>query len=132
MNTTVRFKAAGSSYTVQFAYSPVVVEIMKAVVPAAARSWSREAMKWTVDMDWAPALADALRAADCTVIGLGERAHCESAAWALGLLHAVGPHRISAVYRALSKVLHPDNAATGCPVLQRELNDARVAIEVKS
>lgn len=133
MNPTVMFAAAGPRYTVQFSYNPAVVQTIKAVVPAAARSWSREARRWTVDIDWAGPLADALRAAGCTVIGLGDRApRCESAPWALGLFQAVGPHRTSAVHRALSKVLHPDNAETGCPVLQRELNDARAAIGVKS
>lgn len=132
VNPTVLFTPAGARYVVQFAYSPVVVEIMKAVVPPAARSWSQEARKWTVDVDWVGPLGAALRAAGCIVIGLGEQAHCASAAWALSLFHAVGPHRTPAVHRALSKVLHPDNAETGCPVLQRELNAARAAVEVKS
>ena len=49
--------------------------------------------------------------------------------WAAHLFRAVGPRRAPAVHRALTRVLHPDNAVTGSHELQRQLNDAKAQIE---
>lgn len=43
------------------------------------------------------------------------------------LLAAVGPARVTAVHRALTKVLHPDTP-TGDTALQQQLNDAVAAV----
>ncbi|MBF6082118.1 hypothetical protein IU485_12185 [Nocardia cyriacigeorgica] len=47
-----------------------------------------------------------------------------SGSWAEQLFHAVGRDRRDNVYRALSKILHPD-VQTGSKVLMQQLNDAR-------
>lgn len=47
-----------------------------------------------------------------------------SADWADTLLRAVGPDRHEAVFKALTRVLHPD-AATGDEDLMKDLNQAR-------
>ncbi len=44
--------------------------------------------------------------------------------WAQIMFRRVGHHGADAVYRALSRVLHPDSP-TGDTSLQRELNEAR-------
>lgn len=127
--TTVLFTRDGGTYTVEFAYSPVVVEMLKASVPSYARSWDKAAKQWTVAGDWAAPLAAALRGIGCTIIGLEADSSCKG--WAQHLFRAVGQRRAPAVHRALTRVLHPDNPSTGCPTLQRELNDARSELERK-
>jgi hypothetical protein len=65
------------------------------------------------------------------VVGLGPpQPHADTrtpdtAQWAHALLRRVGPLRREPVFRALTRILHPDNPATGDAVLQRELNTAR-------
>ena len=128
--TTVMFTRAGAVYTVRFDYNAAVVELLKSTVPAHARTWDKTGKQWAVDADWYQRLAAAMRAAGCTVVGLDDtrqQAH-DGKEWAHTLFTAVGPARVPAVHRALTKVLHPDTA-TGCPVLQRELNDARAELE---
>lgn len=64
-------------------------------------------------------------AGSATIIGLDlEPSPCDhdAAHWARILFKRVGPARTSAVYRALSRCLHPD--VGGDTDLQRELNDA--------
>jgi len=124
--TAVRFERRGFNYAVGFAYNPAVVELLKTTVPYYARTWSPNRREWEVDLTWAESLAAALRAAGHTVVGLDAprpRPNPDSAQWARLLFNRVGPGRTAAVYRALSKCLHPDTP-TGDTTLQRELNDA--------
>ena len=44
--------------------------------------------------------------------------------WAHALFRQVGLDRREPVFRALTRVLHPDNQSTGDNTLQRQLNDA--------
>jgi len=84
-----------------------------------------------VDSAYAAPLAAAFTELGCTVVGVETRTPATSSAcdgWAQHLFRAVGPSRVTAVHRALSKVLHP-NVPTGSGVLQRELNDARAELE---
>jgi len=130
MNHTVVFDRVGNGYTVRFPYDALLVELLKSRVPSYARTWDKTGKQWTVDADWYQPLAAAMRAVGCTVVGLDaprQQAH-DGKDWARALFTAVGPARVPAVHRALSKVLHPDTA-TGCTVLQRELNDARAELE---
>ncbi|WP_205874446.1 hypothetical protein [Mycobacterium camsae] len=133
MTATVLFLEAGSRCTVQFAYEPAIVEVLKAVVPAYARSWTKATKQWKVDTDWAQPLASALRGIGCTVIGFDDLhqppQHQPCITWAQSLFRAVGEKRASAVHRALTKVLHPDNTQTGSHELQQQLNDARSELE---
>jgi hypothetical protein len=70
-----------------------------------------------------------LRRLGHTVIGLDDEpsagCHCSGSSWARLLFERVGPGRADAVHRALSRVVHPDNPATGDLQIQQELNDAR-------
>ncbi|BBX72212.1 hypothetical protein MSHI_01180 [Mycobacterium shinjukuense] len=122
----------GGRHAVRSAYDPTVIATIKAVVPPFARSWDAPRRRWTVAPDWAALLAAALVAAGHQVVAAPASdppRQCSSGDWARHLLRAVGPHGWpSCIVR--SRVLHPDNTATGCPVLQRELNCARDELEV--
>ena len=96
------------------------------------RRWNPQHKCWLVGASFADAMAEALKAAGCTVIvtrhggaedGAHRDHHVVGAGWAETLFAAVGPARAAAVYRALSRVLHPD--AGGDTALMRELNAAR-------
>lgn len=127
--SAVVFTPAAGRYSVRFAYDPAVVALVKQSVPGYARSWSAQARTWHVDTDWATLLAAELVRHGHTVSGLSATpASNPSDSWATQLFKAVGPRRAPAVHRALTRVLHPDTA-TGCPVLQRQLNDARAELE---
>jgi hypothetical protein len=118
MATAVRFTARGTlHYSVTFTYDPTVVAIVK-TVPAYARTYEPATKMWMVDADHAQTLADDLRQAGYTVIGMQR-----SIDWAKNMLVAVGPKRAAQVRRALSSVLHPD-LPSGDADLQRELNTA--------
>ena len=105
MTTTVVFTRAGTAYTVRFRYDPRLVELLKATVPAYARSWSKVGKTWSVEADWAEPLAAAMRSAGFEVVDLDDtlrraRTH-EGMDWAHALFTAVGPTRVPAVHRAL-------------------------------
>ncbi|GJN99117.1 hypothetical protein NJB1907f44_48960 [Mycobacterium marinum] len=120
----------GGRATVRFRYDPAVVSLIKSTVPSFARSWDAQRRVWFIDTDWTPALAAELAGRGHTVTGHAARTTDGGSDWATALFRAVGPQRTPAVHRALTRVLHPDTA-TGCPVLQRELNDARAALEAR-
>jgi hypothetical protein len=129
--STVLFQRHGTTYTIRFRYDASVIEVLKAAVPSHARSWNPATKEWTVDASHAERLASALRRTGHTVIGLDPdpRPHTTTGTdlsqWARILFRRVGPARREPVFRALTRVLHPDNAATGDTALQRELNSAR-------
>lgn len=128
--TAIRFARQGTNaYGVTFSYDAELVELLKLTVPPYARSWSRPRREWVIDAIYARELADVLRRLGHTIIGLETSRDSSCKGWAQHLFHAVGQHRAPAVHRALTKVLHPDNQTTGCPTLQRELNDARTELE---
>lgn len=101
------------------------------------RRWDKAKKCWFVPVDFVNQLADALRAAGCTVYvtrangepwgsGRGSHGHRSTPAdgWADAMFEAVGPDRMDAVYKALSRTLHPDLAG-GDTALMQELNTAR-------
>jgi len=128
MNHTVVFDRVGNGYTVRFPYDALLVELLKSRVPSYARTWFSAGKYWTVDSAYAAPLAAAFTELGCTVVGVETRTPSACDGWAQHLFRAVGPSRVTAVHRALSKVLHPD-VPTGSGVLQRELNDARAELE---
>ena len=128
MNHTVVFDRVGNGYTVRFPYDALLVELLKSRVPSYARTWNSAGKLWTVDSVYAAPLAAAFTELGCTVVGVETRTPSACDGWAQHLFRAVGPSRVTAVHRALSKVLHP-NVPTGSGVLQRELNDARAELE---
>jgi hypothetical protein len=127
--TAVLFTPASDGHTVRFAYDPAVVAAIKQTVPGYARSWHPHSHTWLVDPFWAPVLADTLQALGHTVTGLqpAQRQAHGDADWARALFKRVGPQRYGPVYRALSRILHPDTA-TGDTRLQRELNTAHAEL----
>jgi hypothetical protein len=129
MTTAVRFRFDGNSYTyvVIFAYDATLVALVK-TVPAWARSWDRTTRQWQIHPDYADELADAMRQCGCEVIGIDDAPSRADLSWAQALFRRVGAIRADAVFRALTKVLHPDNPVTGNPQLQRELNAARAEL----
>ena len=128
MNPTVVFDLVNDRYTVRFPYDALLVELLKSRVPSYARTWNSAGKLWTVDSVYAAPLAAAFTELGCTVVGVETRTPSACDGWAQHLFRAVGPSRVTAVHRALSKVLHPD-VPTGSGVLQRELNDARAELE---
>jgi len=128
MTHTVVFDRVGNGYTVRFPYDALLVLLLKSRVPSYARTWFSAGKYWTVDSAYAAPLAAAFTELGCTVVGVETRTPSACDGWAQHLFRAVGPSRVTAVHRALSKVLHPD-VPTGSGVLQRELNDARAELE---
>lgn len=130
--TAVGFARRGDEYAVRFNYDPAAVSLIKHVVPSYARRWSAPERTWWIGAEWADLLAAELRLYGHSVTGVGDRTAGSRArtgsghrdTWAHTLFRAVGATRTTAVYRVLSKVLHPDTA-TGDATLQRQLNDAK-------
>lgn len=96
------------------------------------RRWNPQHRCWLVGASFDDAMAEALKAAGCTVIvtrhggaehGAHRDHHVIGAGWAEALFGAVGPSRADAVYRSLSRVLHPD--VGGSNQLMGQLNAAR-------
>lgn len=130
MTAVVITPAAGGRASVRFRYDPAVVRLVKSTVPGYARLWSAQARCWYIDHDWTAVLTAELVGYGHTVTTPSSDADVSvTDTWAHQLFRAVGPQRAPAVHRALSKVLHPDNADTGCPLLQRQLNDARSEVQ---
>jgi len=115
-------------------YAPFNVKDVCRSMPG--RSWDKVARCWLIPSVFVDEAANVLRAAGCTVYvtrpngepwtsgraGAGHRA-TPGDRWAELLLEAVGPDRADAVFRAPTRVLHPD--ARGDLVLMKQLNAAR-------
>jgi len=134
MNAAVRFDHRGDHYEVSFPYDPTAVAVIKAL-PSYARRWNPDRKLWRVEIEYARSLAGNLRELGYVVVGVEPpreppRANgrtINGTAWAHTLLHRAGPERSERVFRALSKILHPD--VGGDTQLQRELNDAYRELE---
>jgi len=118
----IRFARRGAHYAVTSRYNPDVVATIRSVVAGFARNYNPATRTWLIDAAFAGALASALRAQGMYVTGIAEPAPA-TPDWAAALLAAVGPDRVDAAVRALSRVLHPD--AGGDADLQRQLLAAR-------
>lgn len=126
MMAAVRFTRVADGYRVEFRYDPTVVAVLK-TVPARARVWDKALKRWTVFDPYGEMLAGDLARLGYVITGVQRVTHADSdpAEWARTLFHRVGEHRADAVFRALTRVLHPDNPDTGSTELQRELITAR-------
>lgn len=118
-----------------FVYCPF--ELRELVKTFPKRRWLPDSRAWRIGVTFVDDCADALRAAGCEVFvtrpdgstwtsgrpGTGHRS-TPAEDWAGRLLDAVGPDRAEAVFRALTRVLHPDTGS-GDTVLMQQLNTAR-------
>lgn len=121
---------------VQFRYDPNLVGLLKDIIPSYARTWDGGRKIWTVDNIHLPSFLGEARRRGYEVRE-PQRAHqatpppprpnASRGTWADQLLAAVGPTRSDAVFKALTRVLHPD-VATGDTVLMQELNRARTTV----
>ncbi len=114
---------------VQFSYDAEIVDAMR-TVPGAY--WAPHARAWLVPSGYDWVLESAL-AGWPVQWAPGTQPYRESrlpepaavsVSWASTLLTAVGPSRAESVFRALSKILHPDTP-TGDGELMRALIEAR-------
>jgi hypothetical protein len=132
--TAARFERRGTMYAVTFSsYDPMIVEMLKLVVPSYARSWSKPRREWLIEAMYGKPLADALGRLGVIVIGLDPPPRCDgadSAGWARAVFQRVGPTRAPLAYKLLSRLCHPDHG--GEHQLQLELNEAFAEIERKS
>jgi RPA family protein len=109
---------------VSFGYDPGAVAIIKSIT-STSRSYDPTTKVWTVagsvvdDLVWM--LTQDGHRVVTTVTGKPPQFPTE---WAEALFAAVGPERVDAVHRALTKIFHPDTE-TGSNDLQQQLNDAR-------
>lgn len=126
-------------WVVCFQYVAEIVEIVKSVPPQ-HRAYNPDKREWWVSGFAAPRLVDELnRCGFVNVIGYvsgqdrssGYRrpppreTNPSQSDWAGSLFAAVGPARQDAVFRALTKILHPDNPTTGDAELMKALLAAR-------
>ena len=124
--TAVMFERRAGMYVVTFTYDPMIVEMLKLVVPSYARTWSKPRREWLIETVYGKPLADALGRLGATVIGLDDPPHrqhaTDPAGWAKAVFQRVGPNRAPLAYRLLSRLCHPDHG--GDHQLQIELNRA--------
>lgn len=126
-------------YAVRFRYDPIAVDIIKSL-PGYVRGWDANRRVWQVDSDYADELRRMFEGAGYFVIGIaaampppspprygGSRGN--ESDWARLLFRRVGKDRAAPVFKAVTRVLHPDNQATGDTMLQQELNDAYHQLE---
>ena len=139
---SVIFARDDDSYTVRFDYDPGVVALLEDI-PHFARRWRPATRSWWIFGYYAGYLASELDAHGHTLTGIdptrwrrhgnqhngAEHNGDAGDDWAKALFTRVGPKRADAVFKALTRILHPDNADTGDTDLQRQLNDARAAMD---
>ena len=128
MTTAVRFESYGEQYILRFAYDPTLVSIVK-TVPSYARSWQPTSKVWIIDRPYAVQLAADFARMGHIVTGIetSRQREVPDDDWAKLLFRRVGSGKTDIVYRALSRVLHPD--VGGDTQLMQELNDARREIQ---
>lgn len=120
----VQIDVAGSTAVVRapFAAKDAIKEVT-------GRRWDADRKVWVIPADGVPLLA-----AHLTALGYAVTTNRQPGAphlrvkpgdgWAMTLFGAVGPTRSAAIYKALSRVLHPD-MPTGSTELMQQLNAAR-------
>ena len=112
-------------YAVRFTYDPDAVDAIK-MLPGFARRWEPAQKYWKVDASFVNEAANQLKRLGYSIRGVeSAKPGTKQQNWAELLFKRVGPDRTDSVYRALSRILHPDNATTGDKAMQQELNDAK-------
>jgi len=124
----------GDGFDIRFKYDPALVDMLKAIIPAANRKWDPQGKFWSADAQWSRRFADACRQEGHKVVGLsGPSGNVPRMpppppvpviSWADVLLaRCQTPELREKVYKQLAKVLHTDLG--GDSKLMQELNDAR-------
>lgn len=124
---TATYHADDEMWAVAFRYHAALVDMVKASCPPwCDRWWDAETRCWWIDPHGYGYVAEAFRREGVVITENGDEVTptAEETAWADALFAAVGPERIEAVFRALTRVLHPD-APTGNHDLMQQLNRAR-------
>lgn len=105
---------AGETH-ISFKFDQVLVDLVKATVPAYARRYDGTNKAWIIAVGcdiYARVVADKVRALGYGVHETSDAAVAVTApsrSWAENLMLAMGdPERKRSAYRALSKILHPD------------------------
>ena len=132
MNKTITLTAGQTGRViVRFAYDPDLVVAIKSAVPAYARSWDPDGRRWLVEVTYVDDVTAEARhlgyRVDDRRTTSRERRRTTSpptVGWADALFQAVGPDLAEPVFRALTRVLHPD-LETGDTRLMQELNAGR-------
>ncbi len=107
-----------------FSWNPDIIDTLKTSIPWQDREWDGTSKTWFIDSRFAKGLARRLTAMGHTVTEEDKRPQPKTvptAAWVSALFTAVGPERAQPVYKALVKVLHPDNPTTGDTTLAQAL-----------
>lgn len=149
MSVTVVTMTAPSGYgehadrwSIRFRYNAELVELLKSAIDWRDRSWSPDDRAWYVDRWTVCGLADELTTFGAQVQWLDSDSPCRETessepppswaqpTWAEMLMAAVGPTRRDQVFRALSRILHPD-VETGDTALMAELLRAREMSEAR-
>ena len=108
MSAAVRFHRVGQEYVVSFKYDETIIAVIKSL-PTGTRRWDKPARVWRIDANYGRSLAASLREVGYVVVGLAApRAEISDAEWARLLFRRVGGIRSERVFRALSRVLHPE------------------------
>lgn len=128
MTTAVRFeRTSGGQYALTFTYDATLIAIVK-TVPSCARTWDPTRKLWFVAGGYAEQVAHDMAALGYLIVGL-QPVGGDQTEWARALFARVGHARAGPVFRSLSRILHPDNGATGDAQLQRELNAAHAELQ---
>lgn len=133
--STIRATPDTGGTRLTFPYDPDVIALVK-TVPGHRRRYSATTKAWWIASTEITSLIGVLESAGHRVVGWTATStpppppRSTGQNWADTLLTAVGPTRTEAVFRALTKVLHPD-VATGDTVLTQQLNSARDRMAVR-
>jgi hypothetical protein len=105
----LRFDRRGDICAVTFIYDAALVELLKLSVPVYARSWNPVRREWLIEGIYAKQFGQTLRGLGYIITGLEPAQRDDDTThWARILFKRVGPSRTSAVFRSLSRILHPD------------------------
>ena len=135
MDITLTWEPYEHAYAVRFAYNARMVGVVKEL-PYSYRRWDSVDRCWYVELWAVDELVGKFRRHAWTPTFLRRHDDPEPAteaadrSWAVVLMEAVGPQRREAVFRALTRVLHPD-VTGGDTTLQQQLNEARDAFNTE-
>jgi hypothetical protein len=130
----------GDGFDIRFRYDPVIVELIKDVIPGHSRKWDQQGKFWSADTHWSKQFAEVCKQKGYKVVGLAGAAGPPKLpppppvpviSWAdILLARCPTPELRTAVYRNLARALHGDLG--GSDILMQELNDARAQYDSRN